>query len=100
MEKFNADNVLSVYSGRQGCACGCRGKYTYNPAFLSEASKDRGYPITEDDNQNPRSLRAIVAIFNAHLADVKTDSPSEFYMEIGERLYMLQTVAVNAQEVA
>lgn len=23
------DKVTSVYSGKHGCACGCRGKYTY-----------------------------------------------------------------------
>lgn len=26
---LNVDKVKSVYSGRKGCACGCRGKYSY-----------------------------------------------------------------------
>lgn len=25
---FDTSKVTSVYSGRKGCACGCRGKYT------------------------------------------------------------------------
>jgi hypothetical protein len=34
------DQVMSVYSGKHGCACGCRGKHSYNskhvalPSFL------------------------------------------------------------------
>lgn len=43
--EFNGRKVLSVYSGRPGCACGCRGKHTYHPLTREEASKNRGYEV-------------------------------------------------------
>lgn len=30
--------VMSVYSGKPGCNCGCRGTYRYNGTMLAEAS--------------------------------------------------------------
>jgi len=32
-------NVVSVYSGRSGCCCGCRGNYRHNSAHV-EADQD------------------------------------------------------------
>lgn len=43
------DMVRSVYSGRIGCMCGCKGKHRYNPKHQVEASADRGYPVTDED---------------------------------------------------
>lgn len=43
------DDVLSVYSGKPGCACGCRGKYSYASKLVAEASKNRGYKVTPDE---------------------------------------------------
>lgn len=36
-------DVRAVYSGRPGCMCGCKGKYSVNPIHRAEADKDRGY---------------------------------------------------------
>lgn len=33
---FDLSKVTSVYSGRKGCACGCRGKYAYAEQFKCE----------------------------------------------------------------
>jgi hypothetical protein len=33
---LNVDKVARVYSGRIGCMCGCRGKYTYNEGVAHE----------------------------------------------------------------
>lgn len=33
---FNLNHVSAVYSGRQGCACGCRGKYSYADAHKAD----------------------------------------------------------------
>lgn len=38
------NQILWVYSGRIGCACGCRGKYRYNPdpSLLLEICEEHG----------------------------------------------------------
>lgn len=36
-------DILQTYSGKPGCACGCRGKYTVNPAYKQRADQERGY---------------------------------------------------------
>ena len=33
---LNVDNVARVYSGKIGCMCGCKGKYTYNEGVAHE----------------------------------------------------------------
>ncbi len=42
-------DILKVYSGKPGCACGCRGIYKVNPNHRAEADRDRGYPYTDQD---------------------------------------------------
>lgn len=37
------EQVYVVYSGKPGCACGCRGNYRVNPQHLAFATKNRGY---------------------------------------------------------
>lgn len=36
------DKVLSVYSGKLGCMCGCRGNHSYNPLYVEESTKEAG----------------------------------------------------------
>ena len=45
------DQIISVYSGRPGCCCGCLGKHSYpsSPIARQVASKKRGYPIDDDE---------------------------------------------------
>ena len=33
---LNVDKVARVYSGKIGCMCGCKGKYTYNEGVAHE----------------------------------------------------------------
>lgn len=49
ISSITPDMVLSVYSGRPGCMCGCLGNHRYNPAFKDEAGKDRGYAVDDED---------------------------------------------------
>lgn len=46
---FTLANVQKVYSGRPGCMCGCRGKYSYAQGC------EEGY----DDQVNERSVKLI-----------------------------------------
>lgn len=33
---LNVDKVAKVYSGKMGCMCGCKGKYSYNEGVAHE----------------------------------------------------------------
>jgi hypothetical protein len=48
-------NVYKVYSGKQGCMCGCKGKYSYTAKGAVEHSP--GYDVT--DSINERSVKII-----------------------------------------
>ena len=52
-------DVLVVYSGKQGCMCGCRGKYNVNVTHLVEAEKDRGYAYG-DGEKNQRMVAKVL----------------------------------------
>ena len=46
---FTLANVQKVYTGKPGCMCGCRGKYSY------AAGCEEGY----DDQVNERSVKIL-----------------------------------------
>jgi hypothetical protein len=48
-------NVYKVYSGKQGCMCGCKGKYSYTAKGAVDNSP--GYDVT--DSINERSVKII-----------------------------------------
>lgn len=50
---FDVSKVTSVYSGRKGCACGCRGKYTYASKYRDE----RPSYVTGDEWINDQTIR-------------------------------------------
>jgi hypothetical protein len=62
------EDVRSVYSGKQGCMCGCRGKHRYNPKHLVEASEDRGYDISKEEI----NLLQVKKVLNFLKADPRT----------------------------
>ena len=64
---FDVSKVSAVYSGRKGCACGCRGKYTYASAFKAE----RPSYVDPDSNDgvNDRVVRAMVAKVESFVRD-------------------------------
>lgn len=53
---FDLSKVTKVYSGRKGCACGCRGKYSYASAFKC----DRPSYYTGDDGVSDRTVKTMV----------------------------------------
>jgi hypothetical protein len=48
--------VYKVYSGKQGCMCGCRGKYSYTAEGADKHSP--GYDVS--DAVNERSVKIIL----------------------------------------
>ena len=54
---YTLANVTKVYSGKPGCMCGCRGKYSYT---AHGAAKDGpGYDVSDSINE-----RSVKLIFN------------------------------------
>ena len=55
MEMFDINKITKVYSGRKGCACGCRGKYSYASAYKDE----RPSYLEGEEDISDRSVKAI-----------------------------------------
>ena len=62
---FDISRVQSTYSGRKGCACGCRGKYTYGSAHAGA----RPSYVTGDEGISDRSVKATVSKIEKMLHD-------------------------------
>jgi hypothetical protein len=86
--KILIEDISSVYSGRPGCCCGCRGKHTYASAHRKWASENRGYPVTADEVSD-RTVKMIVGkIEKAPSDDVIIDGSSNVSVEVGNRVYI------------
>lgn len=46
--------VVKVYSGRHGCACGCRGRYSTNPATITRVVKTMNEIFQKDPEQEKK----------------------------------------------
>jgi hypothetical protein len=95
-------NVRSVYSGRHGCACGCRGKHSVNPAHRAEAERVQGY-VVADSECSEREVRRVLALVQAPGASVEACDDGEWFsVETETRLYIvyLCAAAVPARAVA
>lgn len=84
--KLDPTTAISVYSGRPGCACGCRGKHTYASAVAEEMSKKRGYPVKVSDN----TVHLIVGKMNDLIAQgAKLDTNGDYAaVQTETRLYI------------
>jgi uncharacterized protein YhfF len=62
LKHLGADmNVYKVYSGKRGCMCGCKGKYSYTAKGAVENGP--GYDVTNSINE--RSVKIITTkVFN------------------------------------
>lgn len=62
-ELIDKTEVKSVYSGRPGCCCGCRGNHRYASKHRKAASKSRGYKVKNDEISD-RSVSIITGKIN------------------------------------
>ena len=69
-------DVRSVYSGRPGCCCGCRGDHRYNSQHVKEASKHRGYRIEPTEVNDAQVTRVL-----NRLKDVARVDPTSIQYE-------------------
>lgn len=51
---IDATKVVKVYSGRPGCGCGCRGKYSTNPATIKRIVKTMNEIYAQHPEQEER----------------------------------------------
>jgi hypothetical protein len=70
---LNVDKVAKVYSGKIGCMCGCKGKYTYNEG------------VAREDWQGPVNVRTVRMFTRQVLAhpNVKWEDDLAFVEENG-----------------
>lgn len=52
---FTVNDVYKVYSGKVGCMCGCRGKYSYT----ADGAENHGPGYDVSDMVNERSVKII-----------------------------------------
>jgi len=71
-KRFREEDILTAYSGKPGCRCGCLGKYYYTPASAEEAGKRRGYPVSEDEI-SPRMIKKISTIIRKNWDEVAVE---------------------------
>lgn len=67
-EPIDKSKVISVYTGRHGCCCGCNGNHRYASATAEQAGERRGYPIRDEDVSD-RSVSLIVNRMNRIIAE-------------------------------
>jgi len=77
------EQVEATYSGRHGCACGCRGNWWYS----SNVKKLESYN-TVNDRQVKRDLAKFKK--NAHLVEFDDQYKEIFSFETENRLYILR----------
>jgi hypothetical protein len=68
--RVQLSDVLKVYSGRHGCACGCRGNYHVNPQHRALADRERGYPY-DDSEINLAQVKKVLRILQRSAREVK-----------------------------
>ena len=89
---LTAADVVAVYSGKPGCACGCRGKYSYSSEHRARASKHRGYRV-EDDEISDRNVTRILNLMKANANDVQYIEDGIYVFDLHEnRTYTLYTL--------
>lgn len=102
-----------TYSGKPGCACGCRGTYRYNPQLTHTR---HGSPVREDDHGTVAGLSRAVRTMQRRLLEqwssvldtyedvdlMVSDDGARVSLETGERvntLYLRPGVRLSAETV-
>lgn len=67
---FDRSRVVAVYTGKQGCMCGCKGKYRYTELTRAEAGKRRGYEVGDDEVNESVVTRVINKVLASPTVEV------------------------------
>lgn len=78
--EYTVDQVIKVYSGRSGCACGCRGKYSYSSRFEHEAPEYHTDAVNDRAVKNmfTRLMKDPDLQWDANVAYVETPTRTKF----------------------
>lgn len=90
VEDITPNDIMLVYNGRPGCACGCRGKYSFATSYREMASKDQGYEVGAkelDDSTVTRILNKIKKLIAQDEAYVIMLEPTYIAVETATRAY-------------
>lgn len=78
-------DVMTAYSGRPGCMCGCKGKYSVASEWQVAAGVSRGYAVSPEDVSDVRVKNIWNTIMkNAVTAEVDADG---MYFRTETRMY-------------
>lgn len=93
VEEIKIEDVLSVYSGKaDSCCCGCAGKHYYksNTDDRNAASKERGYPV-QDDEVSDSMIKKVTRIVNEAIKaeSIQVDSETCLCATVGNRWYIV-----------
>jgi hypothetical protein len=89
IENLTTDQILSVYSGRDGhCCCGCNGNHYYSSKHRDEGSKHRGYKVLDGD-VNDRMITRVLNTFKRNLSGIEVVVNDHAALVIGKRLYII-----------
>jgi len=83
VKNFDASKVMKAYSGKPGCMCGCKGKWSYRPE-----AKGPGYEVDRSDravNTVARNMQRFVVENNTAM---KLDVDAKcVYVETDRKVY-------------
>jgi hypothetical protein len=61
MERISIENVVRTYNGKEGCACGCLGRYSLKSASdIKAANQACGYEASDLSDVRPRAVATAV----------------------------------------
>jgi len=89
------EHVMMVYTGKQGCMCGCNGKYKYRKDAVAAGKTNRGYDVKPDEvNEGvvTRVLNELATLDNVEVGEIysREKGDSLFYLwdnpETGRRV--------------
>ena len=83
---YKAKKIRSVYSGKDGCACGCNGKHYYTSADRVAAGADRGYDVS-DSEVSDRMVTRVIKTLLEHPSYIESGD-NNFSLVLGGRLYI------------
>lgn len=93
LDSLTEQSVPIVYTGKPGCACGCRGTYRYRGATAKQAGRDRGYAV-EPEEVNDVQVRRVLRELQTAPVDgdwVVGDDLEFFSLTVGNRVRTLYT---------
>lgn len=93
LKSLDRNSIQSVYSGKPGCTCGCRGKHSYAEAHRAVTSKLRGYEVSNDEISELSITRVLNRMLKnadkVELTVFNSDNSMHFSFSTETRIYII-----------